>query len=96
MSWFKKKETLDGYSEDTHWGGFPTTMCSRPASKNEKCGNCGRKLKKEEWLTHLTAGNSSTYCKECIGLAEDNLIAQCPHHYLLSFEEYKKWKARQK
>lgn len=94
MSWFKKKETLDGYSEDTHWNKYPMiTMCRQDAPKGKWliCGKCGKKTKITKCLT---AGRITDYCPECLEVAKDKLIAECPHHYLRSFEEYKEWKKK--
>ena len=91
MSWFKRKETLDGYSEDTHWHHFLTVMSSRIAPKGEKCGICG---KDSSVLFIMAAGDIVWRCKECTDIAEDILIAQCPTCYLGSFEEYLEWKKK--
>ena len=91
---FTKKETLDGLSEDTCWMGSPTEMMTRPANPKEKCENCGRRLKKGEVVSILTAGNIKYHCNKCIKLAIDKLISQCPQAYLGSFEEYKEWKKK--
>jgi len=91
MSWFKKKETLDGYSEDTTWHGFMTVMSSRMTEKGEKCKECG---KKTNVLYTMAAGSTMERCKDCTDKAEDNLISQCPSCYLFSFEEYKEWKRK--
>ena len=88
---FKKKETLDGYSEDDSWHNFLTVMSSRVTKKGEKCGECG---KKTDVLFTMTAGSMLERCRKCTNIAEDNLIAQCPTCYLDSFEEYKEWKKK--
>ena len=84
MSLFKKKATLDGYSEDTTW---------HMVKKSVKCPECG---KKTNVLYIMAAGNMLERCKECTDIAEDKLIAQCPTCYLESFEEYKEWKSKRK
>ena len=66
-------------------------MCFRKPYKNEKCGMCNEKA---DSITYLTAGSMTGYCSKCIKIAEINLINQCPHHYLNSFEEYKEWKRK--
>ena len=91
MSLFKKKEILDGYSEDNCWHGFLTVMSSRICLKEERCGICN---KKTDVLFVMAAGDMTERCRECTNIAEDNLIAQCPTCYLDSFEEYKEWKEK--
>jgi len=94
--WFKKKETLDGYSEDSNWLLFPTAMYTRKPTKGEKvnCGTCGKKIKRDEYFTMMSAGSIQPYCDACFEIARDNLISQCPTCYLGSFEEYKEWKRK--
>ena len=89
---FKKKETLDDYSEDTHWYHNLTVMSSRIAKKGEKCQECGKKI---DVLFLMAAGSIKELCRECCNIAEDKLIEQCPACYLDSFEEYKEWKKKQ-